>query len=216
MALVVLVFPLLSVTGGERGPFDKLGGEEWALGELDAPTAVRLVDGGVNEGNDGVGEGDAELGVGDEAELAGVEAEGKDVDTGATVGALTWAPRDGAPTMVVQPPTPLMNTQLFSKTVLMTSMAGMREGVGEPTAPPIDASVFEAGRRCGLLLISADNRYDLHPAYLMKVQLLLHRQIRPQAGFGIFYKCSVSTLQSMQSDWKHQTNTNSLVNDATP
>lgn len=49
------------------------------------PTAVRLVDGGVDEGDEGVGEGDAELGVGDKAELVGVDAVGEDVVTGETV-----------------------------------------------------------------------------------------------------------------------------------
>ena len=52
--------------------------------------------------------------------------------------------------MVVQPPTPLMNKQLFSKTVLMTAIARMREGLEEPTVPLTDASVFEVRRHCGL------------------------------------------------------------------
>ena len=85
MALVVLVFTWLRVSGGEGGPFDKLWGEEGVVGELDMRTAVRLVDGGVDEDDEGVGEGDADLGAGGDGELVGVDAVGKDVDTGETV-----------------------------------------------------------------------------------------------------------------------------------
>ena len=121
LVMSVPAVPSLGVTGGE----DPFAGFEGALGELGGATAVGLVEGSVGEGKGSVGDGDVDWG--DEAGLVG--AMGKEGDSEAVpVGGWLGRSCDGCP-KIVQPPTPLRNEQL-SLTVLMTTMADMREGVG--------------------------------------------------------------------------------------
>ena len=123
LVMSIPAVPSVGVTGGED-PFD---GFEGALGELGGATAVGPVEGSVEEGKGSVGDGNADWG--DEAELVGVGAVGKGGDSEAVpVGGWLGRSCDGCP-KIVQPPTPLRNEQL-SLTVLMTTMADMREGVG--------------------------------------------------------------------------------------
>lgn len=123
IVLVALAVPRLEVSGGEDG-FGRPGGKVSGIGESEVAAAIGLVDGG--EGEDPVGGGDAVLGVGDEVELVDVSVGDKRVvDKAVAVAVSSRGPPSRDPMMVVQLPIPLMNSQISSKSMLMSAMPKM-------------------------------------------------------------------------------------------